>query len=336
MSARESEHAQRERALRLHEPALSQGLNDHLRQLRKSLGPRLRPGFDALAARRRWLSKTPGHYTRPDSQPVVLLALLVAESLAERGVALPESAVLAALEAGLVGYGAVRVHDDWIDEGVGSEDPAATALLADALFSFHHAALARASAGAPEPVHTEFWALTARTWAEYGEAMLLERELLRGPAAGADPYDAAAFARVLLRSRPLILPAAALLARADRLELLNPLRELAHASTEAAQLLDDAVDVLVDFDAGRMNYLVQRGGGLGGRDALLLTWALGGFAEALDDVRRALAVAEEAAERLGIGRSFAPFLAARRATLNQLVERPGPARGEGLPGPERP
>ncbi len=281
--------------------------------LRHTLGPRLRPGFDALLARQRWGAAAPGWYTAPESQPILVLVLQVAEAL---GDAVPRSAVQDALEAAMLGYAFVRVQDDWLDDGLLATDPETTALLADALLVHHQAATARAVGGG-DPA---YWDLFARTWTGYGEAMLLERELLRGPAAGAPPYDAAAFEAVLLRSRPMVLPPAALLARAHHLSRLGALERVVHEAARAAQLLDDALDVLSDFDAGAMNHLVQRFGGLHGRQALCAGWVLGGFATVWEEADAALQAALHAADEVGISGPFGRFVAARRAVMDRVRE----------------
>ncbi len=276
-----------------------------------TLGPRLRPGYEELLARQKWGAAHPGWYTAAESQPILVLVLQIASVL---GDAVPQEAVEDALESAMIGYAYVRVHDDWLDEGVLATDPETTALLADALFARHQAVTAKAVGGDPE-----YWDLFATTWANYGEAMLLERELLRGPDRGAPPYDAAAFEAVLLRSRPMVLPPAALLARAGLLKgRLPALERLVHEVTRASQLLDDGLDVLADLEAGSMNYLVQRFGGLHGRSALAAGMALGGFATTWEEADAALDSAQQAAEALGIAQPFAAFVAERRAVMARV------------------
>lgn len=287
--------------------------------LRERLGPRLRPRFDALCARQGWLTGETGRYTAAVSQPVVVLPLLLAEALGSPLPVLEES-----LASAIVGYAAVRVHDDWLDEDVGADDPHATALLSHSLFAAHQAATARAAGDRPA-----FWAFFDRTWQDYSDAMLLERDLLRGGEAG--PYDAAAFDRVLLRSRPMALPPATLLARADALERLPALVRLVDAVARASQLLDDSLDLVEEFDAGRFNHLVQRFGGAHGRAALLAGWALGGFATVLEEADVALAAAQAGADELGIGPGFAEFVASRRALMDRLRSAADPRDPESPP-----
>ncbi len=279
--------------------------------LGETLGPRLRPGYQALLARQKWGAAHPGWYTAAESQPILVLVLQLASVL---GDAVPRAAVEDALESAMIGYAYVRVQDDWLDEGVLATDPETTALLADALFARHQAVTARTVGGGDQA----YWDLFATTWAGYGDAMLLERELLRGPDGGAPPYDAAAFEAVLMRSRPMVLPPAALLARAGQLERLPSLERLVHEVARASQLLDDALDVLADFDGGSMNYLVQRFGGLHGRGALAAGMALGGFAITWEEADAALDSALGAARALGIGSAFADFVAERREVMARV------------------
>lgn len=291
--------------------AVSRLIDERFADLASTLGPRVRPGYEALLERQRWGAAHPGWYTAAESQPILLLVLHIASTLGDN---LPRSAIEHALESAMIGYAYVRVHDDWLDEGVVATDSETTALLADALLVHHQAATARAVGGG-DPA---FWDLFTRTWVEYGDAMLFERELLRGPARGAPPYDAPAFEAVLLRSRPMALPPAALLARAHQLDRLPALERLVSEVTRASQLLNDAVDVLSDFERGSMNYLVQRFGGLHGRKALAMGWALGGFATAWEEADAALEEALDAAIELGIGDRFGQFVASRRAVMARV------------------
>jgi hypothetical protein len=287
-------------------------IDERFAALGGTLGPRLRAGYDALLARQKWGAAHPGWYTAAESQPILVLVLQMASAL---GDAVPRNAVEDALESAMIGYAYVRVQDDWLDDEVLATDPETTALLADALFARHQAVTARVVGGGDET----YWDLSATTWAAYGEAMLLERELLRGPALGAPSYDAEAFEAVLLRSRPMVLPPAALLARAGLLQdRLPALQRLVHEVARASQLLDDALDVLADFDAGSMNYLVQRFGGLHGRAALAAGFALGGFATAWEEADAALTEALDASRALGMAEQFAGFVAARRAVMTRV------------------
>ena len=292
----------------LDDTAVGQVIDARFDAFGDTLGPHLRPGFDALLARRKWGAAHPGWYTAPESQPIVVLVRQVAEAFAD---ALPTDAVLDAVESAMLGYAYVRVHDDWLDDGVLAGDAPTTALLADALFARHQAVTARAVGG-----DASYWDLFARTWADFGEAMLLERDLL----AGKGTYDAAAFESVLLRSRPMLLPPAALLTRARETDRIPALTTLVHAVARASQLLDDAVDVLDDYDAGAMNYLVQRFGGRHGREALLMGWVLGGFATAWEEADDALGIAETAAVDVGIGPAFAAFADQRRVVMERIKD----------------
>jgi hypothetical protein len=287
---------------------LTGAIDDRLRAVASRLGPRLRPRFDALTQRQGWLTGDSERYTHAASQPVVGLPMAVAQAFG-----LSDELLLHGVESGMVGYASVRVHDDWLDEGLGDDDPHATALLSHALFARHQTATAAAAGDVPA-----FWTFFDRTWTDYGEAMLLERDLLVGPDGGAGTYDAAAFDRVLLRSRPLAIPPAALLARAGELRRLPALVEMVDGAVKASQLLDDSVDLLEEFDAGRFNHLVQRFGGLHGREALLIGWALGGFATALEEADRALDAAAAAAEEVGIAPWFDRFVQARRSLVEAI------------------
>ncbi|MGK4006632.1 geranylgeranyl pyrophosphate synthase [Sorangium sp. So ce1036] len=226
-----------------------------LGSLRGRLGSELGAQFDALAARLRLFEGEPGegYFSHPMALPVLQLPLWVATRFAapppapdvgSRG--LPPLAVDLA-EAAAVGYLHVRVEDDLVDEGIG--EPGAAVLLSGALFARHQAVLARSVAGAGA-----FWALFEEVWLGYGEAMLLERRLHRGEG----PGDAGAFRRVLARSRPLVLPAAAALFALSQTEHLAALEELVSSLSAAHQLFADLLHAEKDRALGNTTYVLRR------------------------------------------------------------------------------
>jgi hypothetical protein len=141
--------------------------------------------------------------------------------------------------AALFGYLCVRVHDDLIDDGEG--EPGDALLLAHRLFLEHHGLLVRHVAD------HRYWLLHHERWDAYVTAMAEERELGRGDRT----WDDDAFARVLDRSRPLVLPGAAVLALQGRWDAVRDLRDLVDALVTAHQRFDDLVDVTADRAAGR-------------------------------------------------------------------------------------
>ena len=94
--------------------------------------------------------------------------------------------------------------------------------------------------------------------------MLIERTL-HDPSTeyGSDEFD-----RVLRRSQPLEIPAAAVLTFADRWDLSDGLADIVRHLTKATQLFDDLIDAPDDLAAGNYTWMVRRLGGLDGSDQL--------------------------------------------------------------------
>ena len=275
---------------------LPEGVEDavlaRLAALRGRLGPELGGAFDRLAARLRLFEGRAGegYFSHPTALPVLELPVWIVGHLARCGAAAPPGRALNLAEAAAAGYLRVRIEDDWFDEGVG--EPGEAAMLAQALFARHGALLA------PElRAGGEFWALFEEVWLGYGEAMLLERRLHRGEA----PHDAEAFRRVLARSRPLVLPAAAALFAAGRPEDLGALERVVEALAAAHQLFTDLLHAQRDRAQGNTTHVLFRLGARGGGDAAALGAALfagGGFDAIMGDARAELSRAQLAASEL--------------------------------------
>ncbi|KYF58883.1 geranylgeranyl pyrophosphate synthase, partial [Sorangium cellulosum] len=229
------------------EAALEAEVLRRLTALRGRLGGELGALFDELAARLRLFEGEPGegYFSHPMALPVLELPLWVATRFRAPRPApragtpeLPPLAVDLA-EAAAVGYLHVRIEDDLVDEGVG--EPGAAVLLSGALFARHQALLARSLPG-----QSAFWDLFEEVWLGYGDAMLLERRLHRG----GGPRDVEAFRRVLARSRPLVLPAAAALFALSRPEHLAALEAFVSALAAAHQLFADLLHAEKDRALG--------------------------------------------------------------------------------------
>ena len=255
---------------------------------RRASGPLLGAAFDAfLASRGLSIESHPlANFTRI-AQPVVHLPVWIAAALARHRRPATPAAVIAAIESAATGYLCAQVQDAIVD-GTG-EVAVDRMLLAHALFARHQSALASVTS------HPEFWRFFDEKWRAYAEALALERKLQRGT----HPIDAAAFDRILDRSRPLVLPAAALLAHAGNWERALALDELVRHTTRAAQLTDDAADAERDLKSGNLTYVVRRMNGDRGLPALLSRLFFeGGFdqilREAMTDLDAAAAIATRA------------------------------------------
>jgi hypothetical protein len=308
-------------------------VDDRLRGVRARAGARLHGAFDGLMDRHGWLrGDDPDYYLGLNSQPVLVLPLWLADAHPV------DDAVLAeVLAASWLGYAAVRVQDDWMDEGLG--EPAEVVWLGQAFLVAHQAALAKVVGD-----HPGFWALFEDVWAGYGDAMLLEAELL-APEATYGPDEEAA---VLRRSRPLVLPGAALLARAGAWEGIADLEALVAHAVRAAQTFNDALDARTDLRQGRFTPVVRRFGGAQGEGELMRQLIVEGGLDALFAESQAdLQAARAAADRLGATAAAAwldargdMMLAALQAALQEFFARllnhantPGGDPGSPAPAP---
>ncbi|WP_437511747.1 geranylgeranyl pyrophosphate synthase [Sorangium sp. So ce1099] len=341
----EGESESAEGARSVVEASLEAEVLQRLASFRGRLGSELGALFDELAARLRLLDGAPGegYFSHPTALPVLELPLWVATrfgapgpSLDEGSRGLPPLAVELA-EAAAVGYLHVRIEDDLLDEGLG--DPGAAVLLSGALFARHQALLARSLARG-----SAFWGLFEEVWLGYGEAMLLERRLHQG----GGPRDAAAFRRVLARTRPLVLPAAAALFALSRPEHVADLEAFVAALAAAHQLFVDLLHAEKDRALGNMTYVLSRLGAQveardagqprssgaappddeprrdpEGRGATALRaqlFARGGFDAILDEARCELARAEAAAGALGLPEAVR-FCKARARYMTEIQRR---------------
>jgi hypothetical protein len=268
-----------------------------LASLRARLGPEIGAAFDALAARLRLFDG--GYFSHPMALPVLELPGWAAEHAGRRGAAVNPETTMDLVEAAAVGYLHVRIEDDWFDEGIG--EPGAAMMLSNALFVRHQGLLARTIPRTIPGATAErgFWDLFEEVWLGYGEAMLLERRLHKGEGV----RDAAAFQRVLARSRPLILPAAAALFAADRAQDLGAVERICAPLLAGHQLFADLLHAEKDRALGSMTHVLWRLGGGGPIEAAALRAELfvrGGFDAIVSDARGQIALARGAAGELGM------------------------------------
>lgn len=273
---------------------------------RTSLTAPVREPLDEMLRRRGYLlTDDIPDYFGPRATPLLGLPVWVAETLRAEGAAVPEGVVLDAAEGALVGYFLIRVHDDLCDEDLG--EPHVSLLVSAALQARMTGCFARAAGQ-----RDAYWARHDEVWATYADAMLAERALLRGPGI----TTRSELAQVLARYRPLLLPAAAVLAHADRLDVWPTLEAFVEHLGEAVQLFNDVFDAEADLAQGNRTWVVMRYAPDGDADRLrrgLL--AEGGLTatidEAADCAGRARAIAEAAGWSGGVEHLDARIVAMR-------------------------
>ena len=288
------------------DPTLQRRLTGGLRAWRATLGPRLGPLFDRLAEGLQIYRDTwPTWFFHPRGLPVSLLPYWCARI--EGGAAIDEARVFDAALSGALGYLHVRVQDDLIDEGRG--EPGGAMLLSDALFQGHQRRLLRV-VGAD----AAFWDLFDATWAAYGEAMLYEQALHQGE--GVTTQEA--FDAVLLRSRPLLLPPAAVLHARGLASLIPDLASFVHHLAAAHQLYMDCLDAEKDLAHHNHTFVVNQCKGEGSLASLRQgLYVRGGMSRIGAQISRALDHAEGHARTLGIFEALEE-LRARRALASTL------------------
>ena len=274
-----------------------------------ALPSRCRAALDRLAARLELGPGRPGwrrYFISDTAQPVLHLPLWVGKVAADRGVEVAAEEVTDLSESAACGYLAVRLQDDWFDEGSG--DPGEVMLLSGVLAARHAALMARRLAA-----DADFWDLFQRRWQGYAEGMALERQIQQEQT----PYDDELFERVLHRSRPLELPAAAGLSLWGLSDELGPhLTELVRLLVRAHQRFHDLVGAEADLRDGHRTPVTARFGG----DVTRLRRRLfveGGFDEVVAEVTDDLARAEAAAGALGSD-DAARFVDGRRRLMGRV------------------
>ena len=271
---------------------------------RAGLPPRLRDPLDALLRRRSYMlvDQVPDYFG-PRATPLLALPMWVAECV---GIGDDRAVLLDTAEASLTGYFLIRVHDDFCDEDLG--DPATMMMLASALQARMLGLFGRVA-----PPGGGFALLVDEVFAAYGQAMLVEREALRG-----DGIVSVELLRATLRRyEPLLLPAGAILARANRWDLLLPIRRLVNELAEAVQLFNDVFDAEEDLARGNRTWAVCRFGAEG--DPALLRYRLlgeGGLAAMVQEAVEASDRARDVALEMDLGGAVA-HLEARSAAMVQ-------------------
>jgi hypothetical protein len=215
----------------------------HLQEARATMLPRVRVAFDRLLQDRGLLSPDPAPYFGPLGHPLFELPVWLARRLNDEGVVTPREAVSDVLGVSALGYLHARAQDDWLDGG-SNEDPTLIA-VAEALIALCNQLLVSVVG-----VSNRFWRFYAQVLNDYAESLLDTAEVR-----GTDvPISRSTFERLLRQSRPLVIPSAALLDRADRWHLLPGLEDFVLAATASSQLFNDLTDLYRDRDMGHRTW----------------------------------------------------------------------------------
>jgi hypothetical protein len=215
----------------------------HLRSALDVLPPGMREVLEQLLRERSLLTPDPARYFEPLGHPLFELPVWVAGRLSDSGTDVPEEVLADVLGVSALGYLHVRAQDDWLD-GSSREDPALVA-LAEALVALSGRLLASVVGCSPR-----FWAFYAEVMTAYAGSLVRTEELRKGET----PVLRADFEQLLAQSRPLAIPTAALLDRADRWDLLAPLDDFVFAATAASQLVNDLTDLYRDRAQGHRTW----------------------------------------------------------------------------------
>ena len=205
--------------------------------------PRVQTAFDRLLQERGLLSSDPAPYFSPLGHPLFELPVWVADRLDDEGIETPSEVLSNVLGVSALGYLHARAQDDWLD-GCATDDPTLIA-VAEALIALCNQLLASVVGASPR-----FWRYYSQILNEYAESLLDMAEVRRTRA----PISRSTFERLLAQSRPLVIPSAALLDRADSWHLRDHLEEFVLTATASSQLFNDLADLYRDRDRGQRTW----------------------------------------------------------------------------------
>jgi len=284
----------------------------HLSEARKAMSPRVRRGFDSLLQERRLLEPDPAPYFEALGHPLFELPVWVAGRLKDEGVQTPVETLADVLGISALGYLHARAQDDWLD-GASREDPTLIA-LAESLLALCNRLLVSVVGSS-----SRFWAFYCEVLNDYAESVLHTDELRRCEA----PVSRSTFEELLAQSRPLIIPSAALLDRADRWDLCPHLEEFVFSAVAAAQLFNDLTDIFEDRQMGHRTWTIEA---IGDPDADQLWAEVAGVSEGREGgkigerVREALLFHQRSAQAArSLGLTVAEdWIVNRRIALEEL------------------
>jgi hypothetical protein len=230
----------------LDRPGIKVHVDRHLCEARELMSLAVRDSFDRVLRERCLLTADPAPYFGPLGHPLFELPVWVASRLGQEGTDIPEVVLSDVLGVSALGYLHVRAQDDWLD-GPTREDPTLVA-LAEALMAMCPRLLMTVVGPSDR-----FWAFHAEVLTAYAESLVYAAALRERGA----PVRRSNFEQLLAQSRPLVIPSAALLERADRWDLLPALEEFVFTATAASQLVNDLTDLFRDRRMGHSTWTLE-------------------------------------------------------------------------------
>ncbi len=294
-------------------PAAARALAAGAETICGQLGPSQQHDFNALWDRLRLPRPAKAAGVPPAlALPLPLLPWFCGRRLRRQGVRVPRRAVQEAALAAVLGYMAVRLHDDRLDEAAGSE---ATALLTGSVLLTHHLRLLASAAGARGSV--EVLQQATQAWARYAEGMAVEVQATVDGATWTESIWQAS----LLRYAPMALPSIALCIRVGKAGEVQRSVALFSALGEAHQLFEDVVDLAEDVRGQRGGWVAEL---CGVRENALLGERFGyiaGIGPVLDRAHQRLDEARAIAQELGETELVGHLDARETAMRKWLLER---------------
>ena len=221
----------------------------HLTEAREMMLPRVQAAFDEILRERKLLTSDRTPYFDAFGHPLFELPVWVANRLRGEGAEIPAEVLADVLGCSTLGYFHIRAQDDWLD-AEGPPDPTLIA-LSEALLAMCNRLLA-ATVGSS----TRFWNYYSEVITAYAESMLHTAHVRTSRA----PITQATFERLLHQCRPLVLPTAALLDRADRWSMRPELEEFVFAATATSQIFNDLTDLFRDCQSGQRTWTAEKVG----------------------------------------------------------------------------
>jgi hypothetical protein len=284
----------------------------HLVQAREAMSPRLRKAFDGLLQERCLLEPDPAPYFEALGHPLFELPVWVAGRLEDNGFHTPVQTLADVLGISALGYLHARAHDDWLD-GTSREDPTLIG-VAESLLPLCNRLLVSVVGSS-----TRFWGFYCEVLDGYAESLLYTDELRRCKAS----ISRSTFEQLLAQSKPLVIPSAALLDRANRWDLVPHLEDFVSSAVAAAQLFNDLTDLYHDRQMGHRTWTLEA---IGDSEADHLWMEVAGFSEGREGGKIQERVGEalsfhqrsvQAAKKLGLTAAD-DWFAERRLALEDL------------------